>query len=182
MREAIREGSKTQTRRVVKFADRSLPPDDRPEHLPALLAPLWGAGRWWVLREPLCRQGVYTAYADDGEQVIMRGTELSPIWLQERDTRMAMYMPADCGRLYLGPIRVHAERLWQISDADERAEGVEAWLRSLGLEGLEDWRATSDESAFAALWDSINRKKAPWEANPWVWVYSWEQVTTERPE
>lgn len=24
--------------------------------------------------------------------------------------------------------------------------------------------------AFVALWESINGARAPWEANPWVWV------------
>jgi hypothetical protein len=30
--------------------------------------------------------------------------------------------------------------------------------------------------AFAELWDSINAKKHPWDANPWVWRIEFRRI------
>jgi hypothetical protein len=29
---------------------------------------------------------------------------------------------------------------------------------------------------YAELWDVINRKRAPWASNPWVWVVSFART------
>ena len=31
--------------------------------------------------------------------------------------------------------------------------------------------------SFSSLWDSTNAKRAPWESNPWVWVYDFTADT-----
>lgn len=35
----------------------------------------------------------------------------------------------------------------------------------------------SFRGAYAALWDSINGKRAPWDSNPFVWAITFKQVT-----
>jgi hypothetical protein len=53
-------------------------------------------------------------------------------------------------------IAVRVEELWEITEDDERAEGVD----SAPFDGV-----------FEALWDRINARRGyPWESNPWVWV------------
>lgn len=54
-----------------------------------------------------------------------------------------------------------------------RAEGV----------GLQGARIVNQPSAnavlvrnYAALWDSINAKRAPWASNPWVWVVEFRRA------
>lgn len=80
------------------------------------------------------------------------------------------------------------ERLWEISEEDAKAEGVS--LRGMyGLDYIPGHRKLGDErgfpdhqrvpglrGAYAMLWDSINRRGYRWENNPVVWVLSFEQV------
>ena len=54
---------------------------------------------------------------------------------------------------------VRVQRLQDISEEDAIAEGVP--------HVLPDSRIIS---SFATLWDSLNADRAPWSANPWVWV------------
>jgi hypothetical protein len=77
------------------------------------------------------------------------------------------FMPKEAARLFLAVKDVRVERLQDITEDDARLEGIELNF------------ATARE-AFAALWDSINGKKYPWESSPWVWVISFER--TEKPE
>ena len=36
--------------------------------------------------------------------------------------------------------------------------------------------ATDSRVWFAAMWDSINHKRATWASNPWVWVVGFKRV------
>jgi hypothetical protein len=83
--------------------------------------------------------------------------------------RPSIFMPKWVCRLRLPVTSVRVERLQDITEADIIAEGFATTLREhdacVGLcEG------------FAAGWDSINAKRAPWSSNPWVWVISFERV------
>lgn len=75
-----------------------------------------------------------------------------------------IHMPRWASRLTLAITDVRVERLHEITKTDARAEGVEA---SMG-------DPMSCRDAFAALWDSINGKRAPWSSNPWLWVLNVE--------
>lgn len=60
---------------------------------------------------------------------------------------------------------IRRERLWEISLADIKAEGIRSWSPDGMLQRLE-WRA---------LWDSINAKKGDrWSENPLTWVLTFE--------
>jgi len=39
-----------------------------------------------------------------------------------------------------------------------------------------DCDTPSPIDGFERLWDSINKKKCPWSSNPWVWVYGYKKV------
>jgi hypothetical protein len=62
-------------------------------------------------------------------------------------------------RITLEVTAVRVERLWEISDADVRAEGCEGTKLS-----------------YAKLWERINGAGS-WDANPWVWVIEFKRVT-----
>lgn len=88
----------------------------------------------------------------------------------EPDWHPSIHMPKEAARIFLRVKGVRAERLQNITD--EEAEN----------EGCTD--ATSTAMGFFDVWDSTikksDRDKYGWNANPWVWVISFEQC--KKPE
>ncbi len=97
--------------------------------------------------------------------------------------RPSIFMPRGVSRIALEVTQIRVQRLQSISEEDAEAEGVEA------MDGLLDepelyrrakemgGTATDARVWYAALWDMINGKKAPWSVNPWVWAVSFRTVT-----
>ena len=85
--------------------------------------------------------------------------------------RPSMFMPRWASRLLLEVTGVRVERLQDISEADAVAEGVEPFVNSDG-DLIE-----SATTMYEHLWESINGAGS-WEANPWVWVVEFQRVTT----
>lgn len=87
--------------------------------------------------------------------------------------RPSIYMPRWASRLTLGITEVRIERVQDVSEADAIAEGCHrasgARPQTVGMEG-----PVSAREDFRDLWDSINGKRAPWDANPWVWALTFE--------
>lgn len=113
--------------------------------------------------------------ADDARIEDERGGML---WAMASATRWrpSIYMPRWVSRLTLDVTAVRVERLCDISEADARAEGVEAHptttlTDATGAGSLPSYRAT-----YARLWDEINGQRAPWESNPWVWAISFRRL------
>jgi hypothetical protein len=107
----------------------------------------------------------------------------------------SIHMPRGASRLTLRVTSVRVERLQDMSKADAISEGAHAMLSSGAPypESAPRWsmdhphpvaarpedghRAClgSPQMAFANLWNRINGVEA-WDANPWVWVISFERV------
>jgi hypothetical protein len=83
--------------------------------------------------------------------------------------RSPRFMPRWASRLTLEIKSVHVERLQDISEDDARAEGWPGPITETGFP------IASPLAWFANVWTSINGAGA-WEANPWVWVISFERV------
>lgn len=177
---AILEGRKTQTRRVVK----PQPPSGE-----------WGEpqgpGPWWAWEYPEGRHltvDVRCPYGAHGGLLWVREAHAlvdGPCWSSLPKTagpdgrwcyyregfdrteprwRPSIHMPRWASRLTLRVEAVRVERLQSIKVADVLAEGV----------ALDGSRGALDQ--WADLWDSINGKRAPWAANPWVWVVTFGRV------
>ncbi len=95
----------------------------------------------------------------------------------------SIFMPKEAARIFLKVTNVRAERLQDISEDDACAEGVK-----IDDEGMlcwdyltNNWLTHNDvpEESFRTLWQSINGRES-WEANPWVWVYEFQQI--EKPK
>lgn len=85
--------------------------------------------------------------------------------------RPSIHMPRWASRIDLEVTAVRAERLQSISEEDARAEGACASPVSPLYRGI-----ASHREGFAALWDKLNGKRAPWASNPWVWVVEFRVV------
>lgn len=83
----------------------------------------------------------------------------------------SMHMPRWASRLSSKVTDVRVERLQEISRGDIDAEGTDM-AKSYELR---NYPLTIHQLAYADLWDSIYAKHGlGWEANPWVWVVSFE--------
>ena len=74
----------------------------------------------------------------------------------------SIHMPKEVARIFLKVTGVRLERLQAICYPDVYAEGIN-----------EEYGSLTD---FVELWDSINDKRGfGWESNPWVWVIEFER-------
>jgi hypothetical protein len=131
--------------------------------------------------------------------------KIDPTWWTEDDWRApapfwwkkdvftkwqpSMFMSFGCARIRNVPIlKVRVERLWNITEDDAIAEGINLidhncyenylvgsdWMyhgrNQLGQHMLED-----PIGSYASLWDKINGKTLPFDKNPWVWVYEFQK-------
>ncbi len=97
---------------------------------------------------------------------------VSPI---NEKNRPSIHMPRWASRADLEITGLRAERLWDITEEDAKAEGL------VYHEGFSMWHTSptslvfGHQVAFKNLWDSLNAKKYPWSSNPWVWVISFSR-------
>ncbi|WP_126965773.1 hypothetical protein [Xanthomonas arboricola] len=93
----------------------------------------------------------------------------------------SVHMPRWACRLVLEITDVRVERLQAISDADAAAEGIIEYdmgdrpaMYGTGYPDSDPNADSSPRGAFQKLWQSTG---GDWDANPWVWVIGFRQVT-----
>ena len=85
----------------------------------------------------------------------------------------SIHMPKEAARIFLKVTDVRVERLQDITEEDAIAEGMSKTL----VDGVV---FISAKGNFHVLWDSLNIKRGyGWEDNPWVWVIEFERVDVE---
>lgn len=196
---AILDGSKTQTRRLVKPAPQMVtdqcvaPWEGDPASLLRLLqqnkrgCPYGQPGdRLWV-RETwmdLAGTGVEHYDAQGRRQRYAYGADTLPGSYGDEARkayglkwRPSIHMPRAASRMLLGVTSVSVERLQGISEADAIAEGIERRVDACGeWAHYADTGLTTDAiGSYRSLWELINGP-ASWKANPWVWVVEFKQV------
>ena len=95
-------------------------------------------------------------------------------------------MPKDAARIWLKLTEVRVERLQDIAEADAIAEGIEPVKSSALKQAWGNYNREGDDApyffnpqySFASLWESINGQGSFYQ-NPWVWVLSFEVLSTE---
>lgn len=190
----ILDGSKTQTRRLVKFA----------KHYPdaALQRVFLELGHWRVFSETLpCPYGwpgdliwvketFGQLHDEDGAGYVYRADFIEP---EKEDFirqpwKPSIFMPRVASRILLEITDVRVERLQDISEADAIAEGVEKiFSYPPGREKVDtrlwfkykkrpphEWAETAIES-YQSLWQSINGPES-WNQNPFVWAITFKRV------
>jgi hypothetical protein len=200
---AILEGSKTQTRRIIK---------------PKKGGEIVGVGGPGIAMEKLsdCEfSTVVSPFGQPGDRLWVRETWQGPLIDEEledefrqspdffkkpafcayrsTDTldainadgeelgwRPSIHIPRWASRINLEITGVRVERLQDISEEDACAEGVE---RMSAMQGCGLYRNYLDaltgyirpDDSFSSLWKSINGPGS-WGANPWVWVIEFKRA------
>lgn len=102
--------------------------------------------------------------------------------------RPSIHMPKEAARIFLKVTDVRVERLQDMTDEDCIAEGIKP-VRVPGSTNYREEREFQIACGIATiekyeeLWDSTIKKqdlyKYGWEGNPWVWVIEFERVEEE---
>ena len=198
---ALLDGSKTQTRRVLKQAtgpSLSVGIEDEPGV--AELSWLSGDGPGYDVHETVKK--VPCPYGQPGDRLWVRESfsgphcmerteeypamppgqwpNESPIWYWadgEPDhgdwtrPRPSIHMPRWASRITLEIVSVRVERLQDISEADAQAEGCEIEYDTPDGHGSQP----SYYRGYMNLWESINGPGS-WDANPWVWCVEFRRI------
>jgi hypothetical protein len=192
---ALLDGSKTQTRRVVKtqpdeyavmLGDQCLLVHDSSPgmHNSELISCPYGqpGDRLWV-RETFA---MYPYAGNDGAagEVYRANGNVTDEMLRAlgRKWTPSIHMPRWASRIDLEITGVRVERLQDCSEADAKAEGAEpydvAGLTAAELALLDAPLmdpVTPYKNGYALLWESLNGPGS-WDANPWVWVIEFRRV------
>lgn len=124
---------------------------------------LWVRETWQYLPDSV---------ALDGGGFVYKASENGDAWATTESWtwRPSIFMPKEAARIFLRVTDVRVERLQEISGADITREGIG---------NGEFFDTLPDRAAFRKLWDSLrkpaNLKQYGWDANPWVWVISFER-------
>jgi hypothetical protein len=201
---ALLDGTKTQTRRIVKpqpsnvinnlfiWKDNATPQDEL-----LSLCPYGKPGdRLWV-RETFAEVGnvdpgylIYRA-SDYMEQVRKYRFDT---FLPESKVRWtpSIHMPRRASRIDLEITRVRVERLQDISEEDAIAEGITSDSVIVGancnggrhteehatrffFDGCDGEGFETGVDAYRGLWESLNGAGS-WDVNPWVWVVEFKRI------
>ena len=193
MVQAILEGRKTQTRRVIRTVPNDFVPNphnpyddgvwhfDHPDIMNAeqdervtipIRCPYGVPGDLLWVREAWATPGNYDSIKPSElaashftrDQIVYRATEqYGDVYYRWRPS---IFMPRWASRITLEVVSVRVERVQDISERDAYAEGI----------GL-DPTLPHPLQWFKELWDSINAKRGyPWQSNPWVWVVEFRQT------
>lgn len=202
MVQAILEGRKTQTRRIIpekiiddyynydEYCNMVMPPDitctrtyEKEFYLERCKYSINDI--LWV-RETFCP--VIDAYTFEDKGFKYRADknteDYNGCW------KPSIFMPKEAARIFLKVKNIRVERLHDISESDAIAEGIQELLSS-SMQLATQGRLFRDYSkkpelfmdglkpiqSFKSLWQSINGN---WHENPFVWVYEFE--LTEKPE
>jgi hypothetical protein len=197
---AILDGRKTQTRRLVKVSHRGAAGfnvcfrkstgeftgvydwnDEESMYEDKTPAPCQPGDILWV-RETWCQlpisPGGHTRIP--GRYYYKADPEMRPEgW--RGNWKPSIHMPKEAARLYLKVKDVRIERLQEISEDDALAEGADAgeYLDEHG--NLMDVYYPHED--FVRIWNStVKKADLPcygWDANPWVWVIEFERINPQ---
>lgn len=204
MVQAILEGRKTMTRRIIK-------PEPHPYGTEIIYSGKpWNKGKgYWHNRfkikdDPVAYEIASLhdcPYGKPGDLLWVRESFAPtinlpiPYWYKASADEMAcmmitwkpsIHMPKAAARIWLEVTGVRVERLQDISVEDAISEGIEPAGPPYNNVKKYGWRFKDyvnnnvclPVASFKTLWQSINGLKS-WEVNPWVWVMSFRVLSTK---
>lgn len=91
----------------------------------------------------------------------------------------SIHMPKEACRLFLQITNIRVERLQEISEDDAINEGIENLGKGYSLTPWKDYLGkggfVATRTSFFTLWSKINGINS-WNSNPWVWVIEFKQI------
>ena len=181
MVQAILEGRKTVTRRVIKPQPTGyFEVNDSPCYLydfsdrEGRVYPRYQVGDILYVREAYADLLFHYVYKADyrGQDLTLEELDL----LSDVKWKPSIHMPKEIARIFLKVTNVRVERLRDITETQVRKEGFRDYLAA-------DDTFYPSGYYFRQTWDGTIKKqdldKYSWEANPWVWVIEFER--TEKP-
>lgn len=185
MVQAILDGRKTQTRRVINpqaLLDNKTRVNacyECPYGAPGDL--LWVREMWRAVELDNGNDGILYR-ADNHFKSIENSQAAADLWCDAyadrkhgNKWRPSIFMPRWASRIALAVTDVQVERLQEISEEDAIAEGLQKEVISVGYQN--DSVTLRARPKFVYLWDKINSDRGySFESNPWVWVISFKVV------
>ena len=191
MVQAILDGRKTQTRRVVKINGYPITSPDESLELTKEGLIYHSINSMSGYYKPPCQPGdilwVREAWSEHQEYYNNSAKVFAePHYIYKADGvyankwRPSIFMPREAARLFLRVKTVRVERLQEITLEDIEHEGLYC-----------DPPYTKEHYAYEPgmrihwikLWDSLNAKRGyGWDTNPWVWVIEFEKISKEEAE
>lgn len=171
---ALLDGSKTQTRRIVKCFQHFAPAEV--EYIDCVKDCDGLPSRVDMIEDDLC------PYGQIGDQLWVRETFFHiPDFHGEDCTwyradapnlfagswKPSIFMRRAYSRIKLEITGVRVERLNDCSEADAVAEGIQPIFQEIGVVSAKD--------QYIGLWESINGDGS-WAKNPWVWVIEFKRA------
>lgn len=186
MVQAILDGRKTQTRRVVKSRHESgeylICRNTISKEIVEIQSLDWDGNN--------CNKNVTCPYGKVGDVLWVRETivdDQETGWIYKNGTPCkclndisfqngrnyipSIHVPFEACRLFLQITNIRIERLQDIGDADAANEGC-IYGRGASVD------PAVGNNIFINLWQSIYGEES-WNANPWVWVIEFNQITKE---
>lgn len=206
---AILNGSKTQTRRLIKRRYDNTVLEMKTDKYGTRLIEIqkdeegvtfgkhedgstWRKLRAYIEPKPPYQAGdlLYVRETWAGIKLGPKGKETTTYWYRadEDDDRLnpddkwrpSIHMPKEAARIWLRVTDVRLQRLQDISSEDVDAEGCKEWAYSAATGEL----LPSVPTWFKTLWDETvsekDKKEYGWDSNPWVWAYTFERIDNPR--
>lgn len=182
---AILEGSKTQTRRIMKPQPEPVPGQPWEYWWPAKafetmvkVSDLQRVGFEGAAADasPFGRIGdrlwVRETFGDCGVRLVYRADTDDGAACQVKRWTPSIHMPREAARILLEITDVRVERLNDISVQDALAEGMDDGSSDATLAA--GW-FEKPRRAFRRLWERIYGQES-WSSNPWVWVVEFQEI------
>jgi hypothetical protein len=191
MVQAILDGRKTMTRRIIKsnhesglfqvntaqyepdfpgyYHNRSVNSIDWDESFyKTIICPYGSIGDILWVRETW--QWDWVGVLRKNKVYFYKATTTNEFLASGEKWRPSIFMPKEACRLRLQITDIGVERVQDISEEDAKAEGaLKMHIDDLG----QTWE--THKRGFESLWQKINGPES-WEANPWAWVISFETI------
>lgn len=203
MVEAILNGNKTETRRIIKFPkdyDGEKVFDNGSfgikytsndfEDCVKRLAPKINVNDIIWVRETF-QITDFLHLSDENYGYIYKASENGKEWGKNSENwkwKPSLFMPKEACRIFLKVVSVHVERLHDIDEQSAINEGIlmdvklpiaDFKTKTLYRDYRNETAGCADaRSSYMTLWQKINGKDS-WDQNPFVWVYKFER--TEKP-
>jgi hypothetical protein len=166
MVQAILEGRKSQTRRIIK----PQPPNDVYPMLHGI-EPKYRIGDvLWIRETWQHTNNIGICLDDPNSGYIYKASENGKDWEENMEGwqwKPSIFMPKEACRIRLRVTNIGVEKLQDISEEDAINEGIK-WTKFSS-------NAHSPIVLYKSLWESINGKDS-WDLNPWVFVIHFEKI------